>query len=85
MTTRPWGGQSARARTSFGDFELRRSHLVTGGCPYPPGSVEAVDWYSVRGPAPAAASARDRVAVLVHEHARSTADERLLLDALGLV
>jgi hypothetical protein len=42
VTAQPADGLSARERSPFGQFELRRSHLRTGPSPYPPGDPRRI-------------------------------------------
>lgn len=82
---------SARERTSFGNFQLRPSHLKTGGNPYKPGSpdwdrFEAARHFPGTGAMQPLTPADRRAAQLaVAGHAVDVEDGRELLAMLGLL
>ena len=86
---------SARERTPFGNFQLRRSHLRTGPNPYAPGTPDASRFDAARrwpdvtaGEIPAHTLKPEvlrSVRLVVAGYAEDAEDLDLLLRVLGLV
>lgn len=85
---------SARERTSFGNFQLRPSHLITGGNPYRPGTPEHETFETARHFPDTTVRARPsedlapadlrHVRLVVAGYATDTDDLAQLLAVLGL-